>query len=180
MPAPKIPRPKTIPKSFRLDQSALMAVDKEAAAQNVTPNTLVNQLLKQYAEFDRFAKRVNTVRLSSSIFTGLLSSIEAEKMVEIAKASGSSIPQAYATAKTGKVTVESLLDHVRSLAAYAHLFEYSETVESHSHVATLIHDFGLKWSIFLVHYVTSMFEQVGIAPKVEMSDRSVTFALTDK
>lgn len=180
MPAPKNPRPKTVPKSFRLDESSLIAVEKEAVAQSVSPNTLVNQILKQFSEFDRFARRINTVKLSSSIFRGMLSAVETDKLIEVAKTAGSSIPQAFVTSKSGKVDVESLLDHVRSLAAYAHLCEFSETVDSHAHVATLIHDFGLNWSIFLVHYVTAMFEQIGISPTVEMSDRSVTFTLPNK
>jgi len=30
-----------------------------------------------------------------------------------------------------------------------------------------------------VHYFTAMFEQVGIAPIVEMSDKSVSYRITD-
>lgn len=72
---------------------------------------------------------------------------------------------------------ESLIDHVRSLATYSHVVEFSETVDAHGHVVTLIHEYGLNWSIFLVHYLTSMFAQIGLSPKFEMSDRSVIFTL---
>ena len=175
--APKKSRSRTVPKSFRIDESASIAVEEEAASQNVSSNTLVNQILKQFSEFDRFARRINTVKLSSSVFRGFLSEVDSEKVIEIAKSAGSSVPQAFATTKSGKVDVESLVDHIRSLAAYAHLYEFSETNDTHSRLLTLVHDFGLNWSIFLVHYVNAMFEQVGVSPKVEMSDRSVTFTL---
>lgn len=168
---------RTVPKSFRIDAEALKAIQADAASQNLSPNTLVNQILKQYAEFDRFARKINTVKVSSATFRGLLSTADTDKVIEVAKSSGSSIPQAFATAKNGKVDVESLMDHVRSLATYAHLFEFSETIDPHAHVATLIHDFGLSWSIFIVHYVTAMFVQIGLSPKLEMSDRSVIFTL---
>jgi hypothetical protein len=154
-----------------------MAVEAEAAAQNVSPNTLVNQILKQYAEFDRFARRINTVKLSSASFRGLLSSADVNQIIEVAKSGGSSIPQAFATAKEGKVDLESLMQHVRSLATYAHLFELSETIDERAQVVTLIHDFGLNWSIFLVHYFTAMFALIGLSPTVEMSDRSVIFTI---
>ncbi|HUO42924.1 MAG TPA: hypothetical protein VMU35_08095 [Methylomirabilota bacterium] len=180
MSAPKKPRPRTIPKSFRIDESASIAVEKEAVSQNVSSNTLVNQILKQFSEFDRFARRINTVKLSSSVFRTLLSEVDSEKVIEIAKTAGSSIPQAFATTKTGKVDVESLVDHIRCLATYAHLCEFSETVDVQGRMFTLVHDFGLNWSIFLVHYVNAMFAQIGISPKVEMSDRSVTFTLPGK
>ena len=92
MPASKSPRPKTVPKSFRLDESALIAVEKEAVSLSVSANTLVNQILKQFSEFDRFARRINTVKLSSSIFQGMLSAVKTDSLIEVAKAAGSSIP----------------------------------------------------------------------------------------
>jgi hypothetical protein len=166
---------KTVPKSFRIDESAVRAVETEALSLNVSPNTLVNQVLKQYAEFDRFARKINTVKISSAPFRGLLSAADVNQLIEVAKSAGSSIPQAFVTAKHGKVNVETLIGHVRSLASYAQLFEFSETLDSRSHIVTLIHDFGLNWSIFLVHYITAMFAQIGFVPKLEMSGRSVIF-----
>lgn len=168
---------KTVPKSFRIDESALKAVEVEAASLNVSPNTLVNQILKQYAEFDRFARKINTVKISSAPFRGILSAADVNQLIEVAKTAGSSIPQAFATAKSGRVSLESLISHIRSLATYAQLFEFSETVDIHGRVLTLIHDFGLNWSIFLVHYITAMFAQIGLSPKIEMSDRSVILTL---
>ena len=170
-------RSKTVPKSFRIDESALRAVEAEAGTLNVSPNTLVNQILKQYAEFDRFARKINTVKISSAPFRGLLLAADVNQLIEVAKAAGSSIPQAFATAKEGKVGLESLIGHIRTLATYAQLFEFSETSDVHSYVVTLMHDFGLNWSIFLVHYITAMFAQIGLSPKIEMSDRSVIFTL---
>lgn len=177
MPADRNLRPKTVSKSFRIDEAASDALEKEATTLNVSTNTLVNQILKQFADFDRFARRINTVKVSGSVFRSLLEQIEPDKIIEVAKAAGSSIPQAFAVSKSGKVGTDSLLDYVRSSAMYGHLFELSETDDGQRHLITLVHDFGLNWSIFLVHYVTAMFHQVGVSPKVEMSDRSVTFTL---
>ena len=176
----KNPKARTIPKSFRIDESAFVAVEQEALAQKVSANTLVNQILIQYSEFDRFAKKINTVNTSSFVFRGILSAADVDKVIQVAKIAGSSIPQAFVTAKSGKMDLESFLDHIRTLAAYAHMYEYSENLSQQGHVATLMHDFGLNWSIFLVHYITSMFEQIGISPKLEMSDRSVIFTLPGK
>jgi hypothetical protein len=155
----------------------MIAVEKEAAAQRVSPNTLVNQILTQFSEFERFARKINTVKPSSFVFRGILEAAETEKIIEVAKTAGSSIPQAFVTAKSGRVDIESLLDHLRTLSQYAHLYEYSENLDSLERVATLVHDFGLKWSIFLVHYITAMFEQAGVSAKLEMSDRSVILTL---
>jgi hypothetical protein len=168
---------RTVPKSFRIDESALRALEAEASFLSVSPNTLVNQILKQYAEFDRFARMISTVKFSSALFRGLLSAADVNQLIEVAKAAGSSIPQAFVTAKRGKVDLDSLVDHVRSLAKYAQLFEFSDAIDSHGHVITLIHDYGLNWSIFLVHYLTAMLALIGMSPKLEMSDRSVIITI---
>jgi len=180
LPASRNPRPRTVPKSFRIDESALLAVEKEAAAQQVSPNTLVNQILTQFSEFERFAKRISTVKPSSFVFRGILEAADVDKVIELAKTAGSSIPQAFVVAKSGRVDIDSLLDHLRTLALYAHLYEYSENLDNRGQVVTMIHDFGLNWSIFLVHYITAMFEQMGVSPKLEMSDRSVILSLPSK
>ncbi len=174
----KTKRSKTVPKSFRIDESALLAVEAEATSQNVSPNTLVNQILKQYGEFDRFAQRVSCVNLSSATFQAIVASLEKDKIIEVAKTSGSSMPQAFSLAKTGKVELQSLLDFTRSLGRYANLFEFSETLDNNGRSITLIHRYGLNWSIFLVHYMTAMFEQIGISPVIEMTDKSVSYKIS--
>lgn len=170
----KLGKTRTVPKSFRVDELALQAVEKEAESQNVSLNTFINQILKQYADYDRFASKIKTVKLSSSTFRSLFSVLDAEKVIEIAKVSGSGVPQALATAMNGRIDMKALLDHLRYLAFYAHLCEFSETTDTRAENLTLIHDFGLNWSIFLVHYVTAMFGLIGIVPKIEMSDTSVS------
>ena len=177
IPVVRNPRARTVSKSFRMDENAIQAVEKEASALNVSTNTLVNQILKQFSEFDRFARRMHTVKVSGSVFRSLLEQIDSDKVIEVAMAAGSSIPQAFAISKRGKVGTDSLLDYIRSSAMYAHLFEFSETDDGQKHLVTLVHDFGLNWSIFLVHYITAMFQQIGSSPKLEMSDKSVTFSI---
>jgi DNA-binding MarR family transcriptional regulator len=178
MPTPRVPKKsKTVPKSFRIDEPALLAVEAEANSQNVSPNTLVNQILKQYSDFDRIAHKINSVHLSSSTFHALVDSLEKDKIIEVAKSAGSSIPQAFTLTKSGKVELRSLIDFMQTLGRYANLFEFSETLDNNGRIITLIHRYGLNWSIFLVHYMTAMFEQIGISPTIEMTDKSVSYKI---
>jgi hypothetical protein len=180
MPTLRMPKKSmTVPKSFRIDELALLAVEAEANSQNVSPNTLVNQILKRYAEFDRFARKINSVNLSSSTFNALISLLEKDDVIEVAKSAGSSVPQAFALAKTGKVELRSLIDFIQTLGRYANLFEFTETLDDDARTFTLIHRYGLNWSIFLVHYMTAMLELVGIAPVIEMTDKSVSYTIAD-
>ena len=67
----------------------------------MSPNTLVNQILKQFPEFDRASRKIATVKVSSAPFSSALLAAQVDKVIEVVKTAGSSIPQAFATAKNG-------------------------------------------------------------------------------
>ena len=60
-------KPKTATASFRLDDLALSAIQEDAKKQNVSVNTLLNQLVLTYANFDRPMKRL--AKTAEMIFT---------------------------------------------------------------------------------------------------------------
>jgi predicted HicB family RNase H-like nuclease len=47
----------TVTKSFRISESAFLAIEEEAKKRNISVNTLVNQLFLSYANFDRYLER---------------------------------------------------------------------------------------------------------------------------
>jgi hypothetical protein len=52
---------KTVTKSFRISESAFLALEEEAKKRNISVNTLVNQLFMCYANFDRYLERHGSI-----------------------------------------------------------------------------------------------------------------------
>ncbi len=168
---------KTVAKSFRVNEKALTAIQQEAQRQNISLNTLVNQLLIDYAEFGRFVKRMSALRLSRKTFEAVLSASSDEELATGARAAGKSAPLALITSKWGRVTPNIVVEYLRDLSKYANLYEYNETNEDGHLTLTLTHELGSKWSIFLANYLGEAFAVAGTKPEVKTSDRAVIFSL---
>ncbi len=137
---------KTVAKSFRVNEKALAALQEEAARQSVSVNTLVNQLLLDYSEFGRFLQRVNALRLSRKTFGEILGMVSEDSLAKAGAAAGKSAPVALIASKWGKVTVNTVIEYIHDLSAYANLFEYYEKNENERWTITLMHELGPKWS----------------------------------
>lgn len=166
---------KTVAKSFRVNEKALGALQEEAARQSVSVNTLVNQLLLDYSEFGRFLQRVNALRLSRKTFAEILSMVSEDSLAKAGVSAGKSAPVALIASKWGKVNVNTVIEYIHDLSAYANLFEYYEKNENERWTITLMHELGPKWSAFLANYIGEAFVAGGVQPKTKISDRAVIF-----
>ncbi len=71
--------------------------------------------------------------------------------------------------------MNTVIEFIHDLSAYANLFEYYEKNENERWTITLMHELGPKWSVFLTHYIGEAFAAAGIQPKTKTSDRAVIF-----
>src|SRR5207245_9531355 len=77
---------KTVNRSFRISEKAYKALEEGAAKGKISLNTFVNQLFLNYAEFDRYASKVQTIDLSGYLIRLILDSVLEEKFMPVAKA----------------------------------------------------------------------------------------------
>jgi hypothetical protein len=168
---------KTATASFRLDESALEALQADAKKQNVSVNTLLNQLVLTYANYDRPMKRFQMIKIPSSTFRYILQGAKDETIIEAGKAAGSDVPKTYIIAKEGELTVESCLEYLKAMSTHAKIFDYSEVMHDGRVNVTLSHSFGARGSLFLQSFVEAMFAPLGKVPKFSQDDNAVAFEL---
>ena len=124
-------------------------------------NTLINQLILTYANYDRPMKRFHMVKVAGSTFRHILQAAKNETIIEAGRLAGSDGPKASILAKSGELTPENALSYLKTMGNYSALFEYSEMIHGGKVSVTLTHDFGPKGSLFLQEYVRSIFEPIG-------------------
>ena len=168
---------KTVAKSFRVNRNALRALQDEAKRQNLSVNTMVNQLLISYAEYGRFAQRTHSINLTQKTFAEILAATSDDNLITAAQNAGRSAPQALISSKSGEVTVNSVLEYIQDLSAHANLFEFNETNEHGHWTITLLHELGSKWSLFIANYFAEAFKAAGAEPKISSSERAVTIRI---
>jgi len=77
---------KTVNRSFRISEKAYKALEEGAAKGKISLNTFVNQLFLNYAEFDRYASKVQPLDLPGPLLRLILDAVPEEKIMTVAKA----------------------------------------------------------------------------------------------
>lgn len=166
---------KTVTRSFRINEFAFKVLEEEAARHNISLNTLVNQLFLSYANFDRFFQKLGMLKISKTAYRKILNAAPDEQIAEAATEVARNSARTTILTKTGTLSLTTVLDFLRMLSEYAYFMEYNEvTSPEGKRVITLIHSYGEKGSIFIKAYAASLFNQIGLQPKIDSTEASVT------
>lgn len=164
---------KTVTRSFRISEQAFKAIQSEADRQNISVNTLVNQLLLAFANYDRFMNKLQMTKISRATFRRILDATNDDAIIETAKLAGSDIPAVFILEKYGTVSLRTVLDYLRDLADYGNAFEYSEVPQDRKKTITLAHELGPKGTLFFGHYVQALFEGIDVDASFSLSDNAI-------
>ena len=166
---------KTVTRSFRINESAFLALEEEAKKRNISLNTLVNQLFLSYANFDRYFQRFGMIKMSKFQFRKILKALPDNEIVELAREVAQNSSRTIILARYGTLSLTTILDYLNTLADYAYFVERSEVLSpGERRVITLMHSYGEKGSIFVNAYVKILFELINMEPKLSSTENSVT------
>jgi hypothetical protein len=168
---------KTITRTFRISERAFKTLQEDAKRQNVSVNTLVNQVILSYTNFDKFIKKLHMIKISRPTFQRVLDAAHDDAIIEAGQHAGSDVPKFFILAKEGVLSLQTVLGHLKDMADYGNLFEYTETIQDKKRIITLGHELGPKGTLFLAHYVQTVFESIGAHPMFTLGDNSVTIEL---
>ena len=166
---------KTVTRSFRINESAFLALEEEAKKRNISLNTLVNQLFLSYANFDRYFQRLGMLKMSKVTFRKILKAAPDNEIIELASEVAQNSSRIIILARYGTLSLTSVLDYLNNLADYAYFVERSEVVSpGGKRVITLIHSYGEKGSVFVNAYAKALFDLINVEPKLNSTENSVT------
>ena len=167
---------KTATRSFRIDETALEVIEKDAGARNISVNTLVNQILLSYANFDHYLMQLPMIRIASDTFGYLLEAMSDENVSEAGRRTAANIVKSIILSKHGEVNLNSVLDYFKLISDYGKIYSYNESEANGNRTITLIHKWGRKGSLYFVQYAMSIFEMIDVQPKITTTENSVTIA----
>ena len=167
---------KTVVKSFRISEEALVALKEEAYSQTVSLNTLANQLIFGYANFGRHLERVGSIMLTLQALGEFINSLSEESAINAGRSLGKTSPQQL-MALDGEISYARVIELIHNLSSWANWFQYTHRTEGDHMKITLTHGMGRKWSQFITHYLNGAFEAVGNRVRSEISDRYVILTI---
>jgi len=169
---------KTVTRSFRINESAFLALEEEARKHNISLNTLVNQLFLSFANFDRYFEKFGMLKISKVAYRRTLKAVPDEEIVEAAREVAQNSARVLLLTRYGTLSLAGVLEYLKSLGDYAYWFEYNEVLSpERRRVVTLTHSLGQKFSLFMVAYSKSLFEQIAMSPKLTSTEDSITITI---
>lgn len=168
---------RTVTATFRIEEDAFKDLQEDARRQNVSVNTLVNQLFLGYSNFDRLMRRFQLIKIPAATFRTILDGSSDEAVIAAAKTAGESIAKTFIISKHGAFTIENVLESFRASSGYINAFEYSEFLAPGKITITLTHNLGKKGSLFFQEWVGCQLALLHKAAKFMVDDHSVIVEL---
>lgn len=159
--------------SFRIEESLLGALIEESDARQISLNTLVNQVLREYIEWYAKAPKVGYMIVRKSLISTMLKKFSEDQVLQLAKV----------TAKQSR-EINLLFASEYSIDSALKVIEYKMRMsgyvyrkEVHGNEATYIieHGLGPKWSLYLAELFAAEFQEVKHKGEFEKLDNLLAF-----
>lgn len=150
---------KTSTITFRLDDDTIHRLRDLSKVQEVSTNTLVNQALKRFIDWDVYLPRSGFVILSKPVLKKLFDGMDEKSVVEIASTIGKEGIEDIALFMRGKVELTSFISWYEILMINSSV-QISHLVDSGFHNMVLKHDLGKKWSLYQKTILELIFKEL--------------------
>lgn len=159
--------------SFRIEESLLDALLEDSNSRQISLNTLVNQILREYIEWYANAPKVGYMIVRKSLMSAMLEKFNEDQIRGLAKLTAKQSREINLLF-TSEYTIESALkviEYKLRLSGYV----YRKDVSDDQYLYTIEHGMGPKWSLYLAELFSAEFQEVNRKAEFEKLDNLLAF-----
>jgi hypothetical protein len=166
---------RTTTMTFRLEENVVNMLRAESDRRHISLNTMVNQILQRYAEWDMYESRVGLVSFLKPVAAELFKRKSKQEIIEIATSIGKNATNDAALFMKNKMDLESFLSWLDVRMKNSSV-EINHSIEGSTHTYTLKHDLGENYSLFQKTVLELIFNDVLMKPiDCSFSDTILSF-----
>jgi hypothetical protein len=155
-----ISKPKrTVTMTFRVDESILNVLKEESERKDISLNTLVNHVLKQYVDWDMYAAKAGMIPIAKPVVSALFDKMTPQEIIELASKVGQSAIHDIALFMKSRMDLPSFLSWFEMRMKNSSI-ELSHKAENSTHTYVIKHDLGYNWSLYHKTLLHLMFNQI--------------------
>jgi hypothetical protein len=139
---------KTSTMTFRIDENIVTKLRDEADNREISLNTLVNQILKRFVEWDLFEPKLGLIPMAKPLVVELFENMSEDEIVDIARRVGKNTVRDTALFMKHKMDLESFLNWFETRMKASFVEVSHRIAEDGKHSYILKHDLGRNWSIY--------------------------------
>ncbi|MGI0068947.1 MAG: CopG family ribbon-helix-helix protein [Nitrosopumilaceae archaeon] len=153
------PAKKTSTITFRLDDEIVKKLRAESGNRQVSINTLVNQALRRFIEWDVLEPVAGFVIINRIVFKQIFSKMKQDEVIDIASQIGKNEVRDIAQFMRGKLDLLSFLSWLKTRMINSSV-QVSHTHQDGFHTFIMKHDIGKNWSIYHKTILELLFHEV--------------------
>ncbi len=171
--------PKTVSYTCRIDQEAYDAMVEEARNSNLSVSSLLNQILKRYARFDRVAVRLRLMKFSSRpALAALLEHMSEDHLEGVGRRLGESHPTDVLRSLGMPIDSSSFVTLLEVLSTDICWFTLERSRGPEGLIFHLRNDIGWKWTKYLMGYFESAAKKIfALSVTREVTEFTLTIRL---
>lgn len=170
---------KTATMTFRVDENVLNILRSESDRNQITLNSLVNQLLKRYVEWDMYEPKVGMIPIAKPIVVELFSKMSKEEISKMAVDIGKDAVHDIILFMKNRMDFDSFLSWFEARMASS-LTETNHTMQDGFHVYVLKHELGENWSLYHKIVLELMFNEIfHKTVSITISNTTIRFRFRD-
>jgi hypothetical protein len=169
---------KTAVVTVRLLKELNEVLQGDAEREGITASSLINRIIKKYVEWDRHAQKFKLVTIPAENFRFLIEHLDDKTLTESVEIVVSDELEPLMLFWFKKISLHTVLETVNVLGKYAALFEHEVDYRDGSHVITLKHGLGKKWSTYIGHIISQFIKkELNVVTEIICSDETavITF-----
>jgi hypothetical protein len=162
--------------SFRIDDSLLDALAEDSNRKQISLNTLVNQILREYIEWYANAPKVGFMIVRKSLMSAMLEKFNEDQVRRLAilTAKQSREINLLFTSEYNLDSALRVIEYKMRLSGYV----YRKDIQNNQYVYTIEHGMGPKWSLYLAELFAAEFQEVNHKAEFEKLDNLLAFRVS--
>ncbi|MGN6615045.1 MAG: hypothetical protein ACTHKC_08385 [Candidatus Nitrosocosmicus sp.] len=142
------PSKKSVNVTFRISKDIMDKLNEEADINYSSLNSLLNQILKRYVEWNRFDDKSSMIPITSSVLKELLDGLDKDQVIRLAKDKAKHSIYNVVLFMNGKVDFDTLISWYLQRMKYCS--EIASKRGDNKSIRKIIfkHDLGENWSLY--------------------------------
>lgn len=163
--------------TFRIEESTMDLLRIESENREVSLNTLVNQILRRYVEWDMYEAKVGMLPIAKPVVSALFGEISKDQVVELAKKVGKNAVHDIALFMKSRMDLPSFLSWFEMRMKSSSIEFSRNRLANGTNTYVMRHDLGYNWSLYHKTLLELIFNEV-LQKRIDVKITSTTIMLS--
>ena len=156
-------------------------IEQEARHQQISLNSLSNQIFKNYIDWDMLSTKAGMIPVAKRVISELFGRVSKEEVAKLAQEVGKDIMNDLILFMKNKLDLNSFLSWLELWLKKNSSAGFSHHVEKNNiHTCMMRHDLGENWSLYHKTVLELIFkETLNIPVQINITNSTLTFSFED-